>query len=587
MTPSSDTPTRPVPAGVADWERAAAAVLRKAHRLGEDADDAQAWAALTTHTLDGVPVPPLGTPGRVARLDLPPGRSGPWDIRTWVRVTDPVVAARDAVADLENGAGSVWLDLPDGSRPDLAAALDGVFLDMVPIVLSPGDSANADALLALFRDAGSTPHPGSCLGVDPVGRAVRGAGPPDLAELVSPARQAAALGIRAVVVDGTAAHDAGAGDVGELGYVMATAVAYLRALVDDGHTPLAAAGLLEFRLAVTDEQFPSIAKLRAARLIWARVLELCGIVGAAGVPQFQHAVTSVPMTTRHDPWVNLLRTTVAGVAAGVGGAEAVTVLPFDLRLGTPDADGRRLATNLSALLIDEAHLAVVEDPAAGAYALDALTAATAAAGWQEFRRLEAAGGVVAAWSDGTLAAGFGATVAERRGRVATRRQPVTGISSFPDLHETVPSRPVGGPLPPSWAQAYEAFRDHPATRPVFLAALGSRATAAARVGFLVPALAAGGVDVVTTVVTDAVTAVDAWRTAGAPPVAALAGSETAYSDIGLAVAEALRTAGARRVVLAGRPRGPLAAVVDDALADGDDLVAFLERTRHALREEPR
>ncbi|MEO5834420.1 MAG: methylmalonyl-CoA mutase family protein [Nakamurella sp.] len=582
MTPRPDPSDTPAPAGAASWERAAAKVLRQAGQLTEDADAAQVWAALTTHTLDGVPVPPLGTPDRAIRVEVPAGRRGPWDIRSWVRVTDPAAAARDALADLANGAGSVWLDLTDGSGADLAAALDGVFLDMVPIVLTAGEAGPAEALLQVFRDSGAGPHQGSCLGLDPVGRAVRGQGRPDLGELVSPARQAAEMGIRAAVADGTAAHDAGAGDVGELGYVLATAVAYLRTLVDVGHTPAAAAGLIEFRLAVTDDQFPTMAKLRAARLLWARVLELCGVVDVA---QFQHAVTSVPMMTRHDPWVNLLRTTVAGVAAGVGGADAITVLPFDLRLGTPDADGRRLATNLSALLLDEAHLAVVADPAAGSYALDTLTAATADAGWQEFRRLEAAGGVVAAWTDGTLAAGFDATAAVRSGRVATRRQPVTGVSTFPNLHEKLPSRPVDGPLPPSWAQAYEAFRDHPATRPVLVAVVGSRAAAAARVGFLVPALAAGGVDVVTVVVTDSDTAVQAWREAGSPPVVALAGNETAYAEDGLALAGAFRAAGVRRLVLAGRPRGPLAAAVDDALAEGDDLVAFLARTRQALEAE--
>ena len=151
-----------------------------------------------------------------------------------------------------------------------------------------------------------------------------------------------------------------------------------------------AAGLVEFRYAVTDEQFAPIAKLRAARRLWARVLELSG-AAAAAAPQRQHAVTSRPMMSRYDPYVNLLRTTVAAFAAGVGGADAVTVLPFDSPLGRPETLGRRIARNTSALLISESHLARVADPAGGSFAVERLTDDLAHAGWAELGRLERRG----------------------------------------------------------------------------------------------------------------------------------------------------------------------------------------------------
>ena len=109
----------------------------------------------------------------------------------------------------------------------------------------------------------------------------------------------------------------------ELGYSLAAGAAYLRALVGAGFSVDEAAGQIDFRYAATDEQFVTIAKLRAARRLWSRVLELSGATPSG---QRQHAVTSRPMYSAFDPYVNMLRATVAAFAAGVGGAQAVTVL---------------------------------------------------------------------------------------------------------------------------------------------------------------------------------------------------------------------------------------------------------------------
>src|SRR5213079_2145923 len=131
------------------------------------------------------------------------------------------------------------------------------------------------------------------------------------------------------------------------------------------------------------------------------------------VPMRIHAVTGALMLSRSDPWVNMLRGTVAAFAAGVGGADAVTVLPFDTRLGLPDAFGRRIARNTSALLIHESHIARVSDPAGGAYAIEKLTDDLAAAGWEELGRIEGAGGALAALQDGSVKARIDDVVRER------------------------------------------------------------------------------------------------------------------------------------------------------------------------------
>jgi methylmalonyl-CoA mutase len=288
------------------------------------------------------------------------------------------------------------------------------------------------------------------------------------------------------------------------------------------------------------------------------------------------------MLSAYDPWVNMLRGTVAAFAAGVGGADAVTVVPFDSPLGEPDAFGRRIARNVSALLIAESHVAAVTDPAGGAYAVEKLTDDLAAAAWAELQRIDAAGGVVAALDDGSLL-GRVADVAARRDRdVATRTRPLTGLSEFPNLGETLPERvstgsPADGSAVRRYGAAFEALRAEPATAHVFLATLGPVAAHTARAGFATNLLAAGGVGVDVAGATDGVD--DLVAAYAGQPVVCLAGTDASYAEWGREAAEALRTKGATRVVVAGRP----AEWADDSCALGVDAIDFLTRTREALR----
>ncbi|NEA13363.1 methylmalonyl-CoA mutase, partial [Streptomyces sp. SID10692] len=235
--------------------------------------------------------------------------------------------------------------------------------------------------------------------------------------------------LRAVAVDALPYHEAGGSAGEELGLSLATGVAYLRALTGAGMSVEAACGQLEFRYAATADQFLTIAKLRAARRLWARVAEASG-APAAGA-QRQHAVTSPVMMTRRDPWVNMLRTTLATLGAGVGGAESVTVLPFDHALGLPDAFARRIARNTSTILIEESHLARVVDPAGGSWYVERLTDELAAAAWAFFQETERAGGLPAALRSGMVAERLAATWAARSAKLARRKEPITGVSEFP------------------------------------------------------------------------------------------------------------------------------------------------------------
>ncbi|HEY9392543.1 MAG TPA: methylmalonyl-CoA mutase family protein, partial [Nocardioides sp.] len=519
-----------------------------------------------------------------------PTRAGAWDIRSLVSGlsgVDAKAANEAALVDLDGGVSSLWVAADETT--DLAVLLDKVLLELAPIVLDApiGAVKVAQNLLALIAERGAGLHAATNLGADPMGALLRDLPlAPDeaFAELVDLARLAQGIGVRAIVVDATAAHDLGASDVQELGWSVAVGVAYLRALTEAGFSPAVAASLIEFRFAATDEQFPTIAKLRAARQLWTRVLELSG---AEGVEMRIHAVSSRPMLSKYDPYVNMLRGTVAAFAAGVGGADAVTVLPFDSANGVPDGFGRRIARNVSHLLIDESHVAAVADPAGGSFAVEQLTADMAEAGWEAFIQLEEE------WTGANAVGGhdfspfrdrIAAVSAEREKAIARRRRPITGLTEFPNLAETLPERPVD-PLNERvvrYGASFEALRDTPATTKVFLATIGTVAQHTARATFATNLLAAGGIGVeVAGATSDAEDIAGKYRAAGAPPVVCLAGSDKTYAEWGAAAIAALREAGATHVIIAGKPDA-VDAEVDDAASMGVDALAFLTATREKL-----
>lgn len=571
----------------AAWEAAAAAVLRKSRRLGDDAPDSDVWQVLTRTTLDGIAVPPIGQPADLEGLTTSgrPTRSGAWDVRTQVEVVDAKAANEAVLQDLENGGTSVLLHVDAHESPDWAAVLDGVLLDLAPVVLDRASTEQVEGLAGFLEGVEGALHPSTNLSFDlqtlELSHRVRDDGV-EARDLVVPvARRAFQLGVRAFVVDGTALHDRGASDAQELGWAIATGVSYLRLLADEGFSVEHAARLIEFRVAATDEQFPTIAKVRAARRLWSRVLEASGAAGEMAL----HAVTSRPMTSRQDPWVNMLRGTVAAFAAGVGGADAVTVVPFDEPLGVPDAFGRRIARNTSSLLIEESHVAAVADPAGGSYAVEKLTDDLAVAGWAELGRIEAAGGALADDARKGVKQRVKAVATARDAQVADRSRPLTGVSEYPNLGEVLPEREhLTHHYARRFGWAFEDMRAEPAPLPVFLATMGPISAHTARATFAANLFAAGGVAVeaagATAGVDDVVAAYRSER--GGQPVVCLAGTDAAYAEWGADLVAALRAAGASYVVLAGKPGERTVTDVDDSCAMGVDALAFLARIREEL-----
>lgn len=588
------------PAGRDRWREMVKGVLRRSGAAADDTPLDEIEGLLTRESYEGVPIAALYT-----RDDAPPGRPGlapyvrevrpegeglaGWDVRQRHAHPDPAVTREAILADLENGATSVWLRLGDGGAPvaALPEMLRGVLLDLAPVVLDAGASAGeaADAFLSLVSERGDAADASGGLGADPFGLQARTgtAGSMDEAAALAVRCVREFPKLRAIVADGTPYHDAGGGDAEELGASVAAGVAYLRALTGAGLSVDEAFGQIEFRLAVNADQFSSIAKLRAMRRLWARVAEVSG--ASEGTAARVHAVTSSAMMTRRDPWVNMLRTTVATFAAGVGGADAVTVQPFDARLGLPDDFARRIARNTQTLLLEESSLARVVDPAGGSWYAESLTEGIAQAAWTWFTEIERAGGLAAALESGLVADRLAATWARRRRDIARRKAPLTGVSEFPNLDETLPERdpaprrPGGGLQVVTYAQDFEALRDRSdahaeatGARPrVFLATLGPIAVHTARASFAANLFQAGGIETVTG-------APEEFGTSGAA-VACVCSSDRLYEEQAAEAARVLRDAGAVKVWLAGK--GSYEGV-DAGVYAGCDAIEVLETTLRDL-----
>jgi methylmalonyl-CoA mutase len=587
------------------------------------------FTKLVSTTADGITVQPLYTPGNSPGAHDEAGFPGQrpytrgahaagrvdvaWDVRSIVRGPDPTTANARALQDLERGVTS--LEVPwTGDAAELAAVLGGVHLDLAPVVLRPGFdlTAAADALIALWAERGIDGRSAvGGFGADPLAAlAVRGAEGRDPEALLAELGRLAARTVvdqpevRSVSVSTLPAVEAGASEGQELAVMLSTGAAYLRAMADAGLTADEAAGQIELELGADEDVFSTIAKLRAARRLWANLLAACGVSEEAQAPRL-HVTAARRMLTRRDPWVNLLRMTAAVFAAGVGGADGVTAHPYDLLLGDPSDLGRRMARNTQLLLQEESNLGRVLDPAGGSGYVESLTDEIANVGWRIFQELEAAGGMPTVLLDGSLAARIVEVRDARLARVATRRAPITGVSEFPNFDEEPPPPPPGDddgaePLlvPVRWAERFEALRDRAdAARAdghdpsVFLANLGPVATHTARATYAKNLFEAGGLRAVTSErgsssgFATAEAAAEDFAASGAR-LACICSSDAVYEERATAVAAALKAAGAEIVYLAGNPgdrrAAEEAAGVDEFVHVGVDVLAVLERAHAAL-----
>src|SRR5581483_9653563 len=408
---------------------------------------------LRSKSYDGIPIEPLYRRAKQAERIAGRAAGRPWSVMQRIDLPEARAANAQALEDLSNGAsgltfvfegavGDYGYALP-ATEAAIAQALESVYLDAgIAVELDFGPPSRQAAKLMADYVAAKSLKPSAldmrfCF--DPLGaRAMRGAFPmpwPELAPVVTGLiGDLVAKGFAGpfAVADGRPVHAAGGSEAQELGFVLANALAYLRALEAHGFDLDAARRLIFFRLAADQDQLFTIAKFRSLRKLWPRIEEACGLDPR---PAFVAAETAWRMMTKRDPHGNIVRGTIAALAAAVGGADAVTVLPFSAALGAPDAFARRIARNTQTILIEESNLHRVADPAAGSGAIEALTEELCRMAWWFFQRIEKAGGAAQALESGLIQRVVARVRAERETNVATRKDAIIGTSDFPDLAE--------------------------------------------------------------------------------------------------------------------------------------------------------
>jgi methylmalonyl-CoA mutase len=410
------------------------------------------FETLRSKTYDGLMIEPVYE--RAAKASAIAGRAAatPWQIFARADHPDAAEANRQALEDLENGATGLSLVFAgsvgaygyglDASEAAVARVLEGVHLDAISIecqLSSPARDAPAH-IAALMKKRGVDPAKMNFrAGFDPLGLMAAAGGhaltwdklAPVVAQYIG---DLSAHGLRGpfAAADGRVIHNAGGSEAQELAFVLASAVSYLRALEDAGVALDDARRMIFFRCAADSDQFLTMAKFRALRKLWARVEEASGL---APEPAFVSAETAWRTMTKLDPHVNMLRATMAVVAAGLGGADAVSVLPFTSAIGLPDKFARRIARNTQLILLEESSLAKVADPAAGSGGIEDLTEKLCAGAWSLFQEIERAGGTAAALGQGLIQKQVAATRAERVKALKAGTEALTGTTIFPNPDE--------------------------------------------------------------------------------------------------------------------------------------------------------
>lgn len=417
--------------------------------------DADLDEALTSFADDGFPIRPI-LPRRADAAPVSRSRREPgWLAIQRLDDPDPQRANRQAREDIENGADGlavVFEGAPNAfgyglpaTREALAAALEGIPLmkTHLRIDVHPASRSSVDWMVELLAGQRHDPTRLSLsFGIDPAamfaasGRlrmsieSLRASMPQSLAHFF-------ALGVPGVLLeaDGRAYHNAGATEAQELGAMLSAAVSHIR-MFETARQPLVyAAPHVGFALAVDQDQLLSMAKIRALRRLWGRVLEACSVPPS---PCAIHAETSWRMMTRADPETNILRATIATFAAAVGGADSVAVVPHTMTHGLPGPFARRLARNLQRILCDESHVGFVEDPAAGSGSVEAITEALCEKAWAEFQALEAEGGILDSLAADRFQARVAAAAERRLADHKAGRRSIVGVTLYPPPRE----RPV-------------------------------------------------------------------------------------------------------------------------------------------------
>lgn len=586
------------PASQAEWLKAVEKVLR-----------GKPFETLVTTEAGGVTRQPLYTEESVSTQDNESGLPGfapymrgaktvndrflPWQISSRIVPGRKNSEASDVSNDLSGGASVLLIDMSQTKLPNanqLAKLLDGVMLDIAPLMVRAGKHEEAAFNLILNHlTANNAAQAKAYLDFDPLGHAAMNNETVNydaLTKLVEAGNQNQNL--RLMTASGVPYHNAGADNIVELACILATSVAYARALEEKGLSLEAALSRITLTSAADCDFFSGIAKLRALRALWSQITKACDCPDV--LPQI-HAEGSERNFSVADPWVNILRATIATLGAGIGGANIITVAPCTAVSKGDNELTRRVARNTQVILQEENHIGRVIDPAGGSWYIEQLTSDLVQSAWTLFQEIEAAGGMQQAISAGMIGARIAAIREQRNAAIRHRNEPILGVSEFPNLDEALlEARPAigkGALAEQRFAAPYEALRQaaEPVKPKIYLATLGTQSAFTPRAHFAANLFAVGGIDALIGNVgedgTDAASITNIAKdfAASGAKIAAICGTDDDYRAYGSALAKALKEAGVTYLWVVGKFE---ADDIDEAFSSGCDALAILKQAHHVL-----
>lgn len=517
-----------------------------------------------------------------------------WLVRQSIAVTDLAEANKKALNYLMRGVDSLAFVFNGGELTvaDLEVLLKDVCLPAVEVNFVGCCSKKAtEAFVAYVKKAGyDFAEVKGSVEYDPFGKfavtgVLRNGAEHVLANAASLIEQTSEMKkFKTLAVNGKNFGNAGASAVQELGFSLAQGAEYLTALTEKGVEIDAVAKKLKFNFSVSANYFMEIAKLRAARLLWAQIVKAYGPKCDCSAKMTIHAETGSWNKTVYDAYVNMLRTQTEAMSASIGGADSITVLPFNAAYEASNEFSDRIARNQQLLLKEESHISKIVDPAAGSYYIEELTASIAENAWKLFIDVQEKGGFIAALREGFIQSEVKKMAAKRDGNVATRRENLLGVNQFPNFTEKVEGEldaAVFAPVdltaegaeietlkPYRGAQAFEALRyktdvySKTNKRPLaFMLTIGNLAMRKARAQFACNFFAVAGFDVLDNNGFKTVEeGVEAAQKAGAA-IVVICSSDDEYAEFAPAAFEAL--GGKAIFVVAGAP-----ACTDDLKAKG-------------------
>lgn len=366
-----------------------------------------------------------------------------WLVRQEV-LADTVQEANAVAKDIiTKGVTSLGFKVEIKSEDDVKKLLDGIDLTKYEINFTccPRKASSvAKAIVGYLRDTNNLESFHGSIDFNPMRRALKhgSAFPADIKNMALELLEAVKTvpDMQVFAVDSFMFCNAGAYIYQELGYALSWGAEWMTMLTEAGVKADEAARRIKFNMGVSSNYFMEIAKFRAARMLWAQIVEQYKPESKQSCKMMCHAVTSRYNQTIYDAHVNLLRSQTESMSAALAGVDSITTTPFDVPYKTPDAFSERIARNQQFLLKEESHLDKVVDPAGGSYYVETLTVSLANEAWKLFLDIEEKGGFLACINDNTVQKAVNETSSKRHTDVARRKEILLGTNQYPNINET-------------------------------------------------------------------------------------------------------------------------------------------------------